>query len=125
MCEIDEQIDIVDHSENKIHKMIGVENIDMNNLQLESCDKSYENDHDNWMIWKEECNSFGQYIANKLSQYDLRTRAFVEHAMSHIIFEADIGKFTNDPSSSNSEDLFLSYANFEHAWLKRNNGEVK
>lgn len=38
--------------------------------------------------------SFGRHIANELRKYDPHTLACVKNAINNIIFEADIGKYT-------------------------------
>jgi len=38
---------------------------------------------------------FGQHVASKLDTYTPKTRAFVEHSINNILFEADIGRFEN------------------------------
>lgn len=38
---------------------------------------------------------FGQHVANKLDTYTPKTRAFVEHSINNIIFDADLGRFEN------------------------------
>jgi len=38
---------------------------------------------------------FGQHVATKLDTYTPKTRAYVEHSINSIIFEADIGRFEN------------------------------
>ncbi|KPJ18795.1 hypothetical protein RR48_02578 [Papilio machaon] len=39
-------------------------------------------------------SSFGRHIANELRKYDPHTLAYVKNAINNIIFEADIGKYT-------------------------------
>lgn len=38
--------------------------------------------------------SFGKYIANELRKYDPHTLACVKNAINNTIFEADLGKYT-------------------------------
>ncbi|KAF5271250.1 hypothetical protein FQR65_LT17668 [Abscondita terminalis] len=39
--------------------------------------------------------SYGQHIANELRKYDQRTFIYVKQAINKVIFEADLGKYTN------------------------------
>lgn len=43
----------------------------------------------------DELDHFCKYLANKLKNYDKRTRAVVQHEISNIIFKADLGEFEN------------------------------
>ncbi|XP_018580150.1 uncharacterized protein LOC108917849 [Anoplophora glabripennis] len=49
---------------------------------------------------QDEYAAFGNYIACKLRKFDPRSRAFVEHAINNILFEADMGKYDNMPTPS-------------------------
>lgn len=42
---------------------------------------------------QDECIMYGQYIARKLMQMNSRTRSAVEHAISNVLFEANMGKY--------------------------------
>lgn len=39
-------------------------------------------------------SSFGRHISNELRKYDSHTLAYVKNAINNIIFEADLGKYT-------------------------------
>lgn len=39
--------------------------------------------------------SYGQHIANELRKYDSRTLIYVKQAINNVIFEADLGKYSN------------------------------
>ncbi|KAF2881585.1 hypothetical protein ILUMI_24590 [Ignelater luminosus] len=43
----------------------------------------------------DECQNFGNYVADKLRNYSTRTRCAVQHAISNIIFKADLGNLEN------------------------------
>lgn len=43
----------------------------------------------------DECQNFGKYVAVKLRNYSTRTRCAVQHAISNIIFNADLGNLEN------------------------------
>ncbi|GLH14964.1 uncharacterized protein GBIM_19387 [Gryllus bimaculatus] len=45
----------------------------------------------------DEAAVFGQYVAEKLRGYSRRTRAVVEHLVSNVLFEADMGKHDAPP----------------------------
>ena len=46
---------------------------------------------------------FGQYVGKKLQTYSMRTAAFVEHRISNILFEADMGQY--ETTDSHNQDL--------------------
>lgn len=54
----------------------------------------------------DESTSYGQYVGNKIRNYHPKTRSIVQHHISNILFEADMGKFDCGPSSS-----FTTYQN--------------
>lgn len=47
--------------------------------------------------------SYGQYIANELRKYDQHTLSYVKQAISNVIFEADIGKYSKYVVDQNEE----------------------
>lgn len=47
---------------------------------------------------QDEYAAFGNYVACKLRKFDPRTRAFVEHAVNNVLFDADMGKYDNMPT---------------------------
>ncbi|KAJ8920507.1 hypothetical protein NQ315_005376 [Exocentrus adspersus] len=51
----------------------------------------------------EECNVYGHYIVSKLRKFGPKTRAFVQHAINNVLFEADLGKYDNMPSPFNAK----------------------
>lgn len=40
-------------------------------------------------------SSYGQHIANELRKYDQHTLVYVKQALNHVIFEADLGKYSH------------------------------
>jgi hypothetical protein len=44
---------------------------------------------------RDDCIVYGEHIAHKLRGYDSCTRAIVQHHISNILFEADMGKYFN------------------------------
>lgn len=87
------------------------QNIDIDDLVEESCVQTNTRQASKmkktFKIQNEECSAFGQYIASKLIQYDLETRALVEHKISNIIFETDVEKCKklNVNGSSHLDDV--------------------
>ncbi|XP_015439173.1 PREDICTED: uncharacterized protein LOC107194117 [Dufourea novaeangliae] len=68
---------------------------------------------------QDECYSFGMFVTNKLRNYSTHSRCAVQHAISDILFNADMGYYDRATSSSvntqtepiqsnlsNSDDLF-------------------
>jgi len=49
---------------------------------------------------------FGQHVASKLDTYTPKTRAFVEHSINNILFEADIDRFENYFQNFNQPPLY-------------------
>ncbi|CAG9134771.1 unnamed protein product [Plutella xylostella] len=43
---------------------------------------------------KDECDSFGEYIANSLRKHGERTRSMIKHAINNIIFEQEMKKYS-------------------------------
>lgn len=43
---------------------------------------------------RDGCTIYGEYIADKLRSYDIRTRSIVQHYCNNIIFEADMGNYS-------------------------------
>lgn len=46
---------------------------------------------------KDECDSFGQYIATSLRKHDDRTQSMIKQAINNILFEQEMKKYTNFP----------------------------
>ncbi|KAJ8920508.1 hypothetical protein NQ315_005377 [Exocentrus adspersus] len=62
---------------------------------------------------QDENSAFGQYISCKLRKFNPKTRAFVEHAINQVLFEADMGKYDNMPSpfASSAQDWETATSN--------------
>ncbi|XP_047104849.1 uncharacterized protein LOC124743995 [Schistocerca piceifrons] len=43
---------------------------------------------------RDDCAVYGEHVANKLRALDHRTRAIVQHAINNVLFEADMGKYS-------------------------------
>lgn len=43
---------------------------------------------------RDECDVFGEHVANKLRKYDNHTRVLVEHHINNILFDADIKMYS-------------------------------
>lgn len=46
---------------------------------------------------RDQSTTFGEHVANKHRSYSSRTKCVVEHLISNILFDADIGKYENYP----------------------------
>lgn len=44
---------------------------------------------------KDECDSFGEYIATSLRKHDDRTQSMIKQAINNILFEQEMKKYTN------------------------------
>lgn len=44
---------------------------------------------------RDDCFVYGEHIAHKLRNYDSRTSAIVQHHINNILFEADMGKYSD------------------------------
>lgn len=56
---------------------------------------------------RDKIQAFGNHVASKHREYSKRTKAYVEHYINNILFDADLGKFesrlTSTPMSSYSD----------------------
>lgn len=43
---------------------------------------------------RDECDIFGEYIANSLRKHDDRTRSMIKHAINNILFEQEMKRYT-------------------------------
>lgn len=46
---------------------------------------------------RDQSTTFGEHVSNKHRSYSSRTKCVVEHLISNILFDADIGKYENYP----------------------------
>lgn len=51
---------------------------------------------------RDKSQAFGNHVASKHRDYSKRTKAFVEHYINNILFDADLGKFDCEPSSGST-----------------------
>lgn len=49
---------------------------------------------------KDECTTYGEHVANELRDLQPRARTIVKHLINNILFEAGMGKYNNDGSST-------------------------
>ena len=49
---------------------------------------------------KDECTTYGEHVANELRDLQPRARTIVKHLINNILFEAAMGKYNNDGSST-------------------------
>ncbi|XP_060820549.1 uncharacterized protein LOC132909637 [Bombus pascuorum] len=66
---------------------------------------------------EDECYSYGMFVTNKLKLYSLHTRSEVQHAISDILFNADMGYYNRSHSVSTNtqtESNVLEYILLEH-----------
>lgn len=47
---------------------------------------------------RDKSQAFGNHVASKHREYSKRTKAYVEHYINNILFDADLGKFDFEPS---------------------------
>lgn len=47
---------------------------------------------------RDKSQAFGNHIASKHREYSTQTKAYVEHYINNILFDADLGKFEFEPS---------------------------
>ncbi|CAK9795614.1 hypothetical protein ANTQUA_LOCUS426 [Anthophora quadrimaculata] len=66
---------------------------------------------------EDECYSYGMFIANKLKFYSAHTRSAVQHAMSNILFKADMGHYNQ--SSLVSVNTQTEPSTIECIWLQQ------
>lgn len=43
---------------------------------------------------KDECDSFGEYIADSLRKHDERTQSMIKQAINNILFEQEMKKYS-------------------------------
>lgn len=51
------------------------------------------------LLAQDECASFGMFVGNKLRNYSFYTRSAVQHAISDILFNADMGYYNRAATS--------------------------
>ncbi|CAK9820685.1 hypothetical protein ANTPLA_LOCUS10770 [Anthophora plagiata] len=66
---------------------------------------------------EDECYSYGMFIANKLKYYSAHTRSAVQHAMSNVLFKADMGYYNQ--SSLVSVNTQTEPSTIECIWLQQ------
>lgn len=49
---------------------------------------------------KDECTTYGEHVANELRDLQPRARTIVKHLINNILFDAAMGKYNNDGSST-------------------------
>ncbi|KOC59506.1 hypothetical protein WH47_09028 [Habropoda laboriosa] len=72
---------------------------------------------------EDECYSYGMFVANKLKRYSAHTRSAVQHAMSNILYNADMGHYNQ--SSSVSVNTQTEPNPMECIWLQQDENEFK
>lgn len=62
------------------------------------------NRRQNFYKKKDECDSFGEYIAMSLRKHDERTRSMIKQAINNILFEQEMKKY----NASSSQYVVIS-----------------
>ncbi|XP_012239669.1 uncharacterized protein LOC117232586 [Bombus vosnesenskii] len=91
---------------------IKVNKLQSENERIEKMSKAVETPSE------DECYSYGMFVANKLKRYSARTRSAVQHAISDILFNADMGYYNQSSSVSTNTQTEPNVV--QCIWLQQN-----
>ncbi|XP_076672884.1 uncharacterized protein LOC143371522 isoform X2 [Andrena cerasifolii] len=77
-------------------------------------------------ITEDECHSYGMFVANKMKRYSTSSRSAVQHAISDILFNADMGYYERARSfSANTQSEAAQCILFRHGETNSRTQELK
>lgn len=68
---------------------------------------------------KDECTTYGEHVANELRDLQPTARTIVKHLINNILFEAAMGKYNNDGSSTSYHGNMTTTSTSTSSYLSR------